>query len=498
MTKFKFNVGDKARVVKLGSHEYPIGDIVTIAEIDVDCGHTQPYKDDKGMWFFEDEINPVFKVEDKVRIISGLHYGLTEQVPLTVQEVVGSYGLHLTDGLRTAYKHVDNVEKYHTQEFKRIDFEDARVGDYWFVTHESVDLVEGKRYLINKVNLNDAGEKAIVFTDDGGDTRVRFIDSSTGHVERNVSETETEEEFVKGAKYRVIGTKGHLFDKGTVVTFTGEYSALTDLSEFMDDAGKTQYIGADLVERIEDATDEVKPKALKIGDKVRVKGHYTHNFSDGTVGVIIDTYVSEDNFAVKSEDPRMQHVACRSHGKGVQTILDEFLTLVEDDEDTEKSSFKVGDRVVVTEEFAFDMDADHHHFKKGTVGTVIGYSELTGRPYVKADSTDVWREDATCMADKSDNAQYINAKHLHPFTEEVAAVTVTYNILPWKQVKEGSKLLAVSDCLYVTQGSVYEVDEVNPDGTIEFIDDEGNLHTASDEWVLRHVSVNSVVEKGAA
>ena len=78
-----------------------------------------------------------------------------------------------------------------------------------------------------------------------------------------------------------------------------------------------------------------------------------------------------------------------------------------------------------------------------------------------------------------------------------ARVTVKFDVMPWEDISVGSKLLALSDGLGVTAGQIYTVNSVDSLGCVEFIDDEADCHTATSMWVLRHVEVRRVTEKGA-
>lgn len=62
----------------------------------------------------------------------------------------------------------------------------------------------------------------------------------------------------------------------------------------------------------------------------------------------------------------------------------------------------------------------------------------------------------------------------------------------WSELKVGDKVVAVEGGLRVTKGEIYKISGVFED-CIEFIDDKGEFHDATEEWVLRPYEEN---EKG--
>lgn len=62
----------------------------------------------------------------------------------------------------------------------------------------------------------------------------------------------------------------------------------------------------------------------------------------------------------------------------------------------------------------------------------------------------------------------------------------------WSELKVGDKLIAVDNGMHVTKGRTYEVESVYGD-RVDFINDEGRHHTATEEWVLKPYEEN---EKG--
>lgn len=56
MMSYTFSEGDKVKVVRRGSHDNPVGTVFTIMHVDTDANGTQPYQDDEGTWYYENEI----------------------------------------------------------------------------------------------------------------------------------------------------------------------------------------------------------------------------------------------------------------------------------------------------------------------------------------------------------------------------------------------------------------------------------------------------------
>lgn len=405
----------------------------------------------------------------------------------------------------------DKADKY-----ERISFEDAKVGDYWVADEEGDDITAGKRYLITKVYVDDDGDKVVNFDDDEGDERERYHFSDNGHVERKAARSESvlvvgakyrvtgghchsfdvgtevtftgeygelsllpkfknglghvqcldlweverinDEETAKfkvGDKVRVAAASYHHLEDG----YIGEVLRVSEVSEHIRNLKLTptpyyvghQFIAAEDLTLVTDE-EESKETAFKVGDKVRVKAGWLHNFADGTVGEIIEEF-GEDGFVVKTDDPSQQSISSFSHGEGTQTIPADYLTLVTDDEvQTQSTSFKKGDRVVVT------VEGDgRHFFKKGTVGTVIDYSHGSGKPYVQADSMNAWIEDSE-YADKDDNAQYISECNLEAFTSKHIEVGAKYEVI--------ERAERYSSGRYAEKGAIIEVKEVLSDGDI--------------------------------
>lgn len=53
----------------------------------------------------------------------------------------------------------------------------------------------------------------------------------------------------------------------------------------------------------------------------------------------------------------------------------------------------------------------------------------------------------------------------------------------WSDLKVGDKLIAIADSMHVTKGKIYPVTRVG-EHFIDFINDKGNGHSASEDWVL--------------
>lgn len=82
-------------------------------------------------------------------------------------------------------------------------------------------------------------------------------------------------------------------------------------------------------------------------------------------------------------------------------------------------------------------------------------------------------------------------------SKPTARVTIKFDVMPWEDISVGSKLLALSDGLDVTAGKIYTVNRVDSLGCVEFTDDASEDHEATSTWVLRHVKVRKITEKGA-
>lgn len=82
-------------------------------------------------------------------------------------------------------------------------------------------------------------------------------------------------------------------------------------------------------------------------------------------------------------------------------------------------------------------------------------------------------------------------------SKPTARVTIKFDVMPWEDISVGSNLLALSDGLDVTAGKIYTVNRVDSVGCVEFTDDESEDHEATATWVLRHVKVRKITEKGA-
>lgn len=54
----------------------------------------------------------------------------------------------------------------------------------------------------------------------------------------------------------------------------------------------------------------------------------------------------------------------------------------------------------------------------------------------------------------------------------------------WSELKVGDKVVAVEDGLFVTKDKIYKISAVYGK-CIEFIDDKGDFHDATEEWVLK-------------
>lgn len=53
----------------------------------------------------------------------------------------------------------------------------------------------------------------------------------------------------------------------------------------------------------------------------------------------------------------------------------------------------------------------------------------------------------------------------------------------WSDLKVGDKVIAIEDGMYVTKGKIYPVTRVG-ERFIDFINDRGNGHSASEDWIL--------------
>lgn len=63
----------------------------------------------------------------------------------------------------------------------------------------------------------------------------------------------------------------------------------------------------------------------------------------------------------------------------------------------------------------------------------------------------------------------------------------------WSELKVGDILIAIDNGMHVTKGRTYEVESAYGD-SVDFINDEGRHHTATEEWVLKPYEEN---EKGS-
>lgn len=425
-----------------------------------------------------------FKNGDRVKAIAGIHAGSEGTVQRRF-DYEGFYVLYDGDD-DNSYTYEYNLELADDKadKYERITFADAKVGDYWIADEESVDITVGRRYLITEVYVDDDGDKVVKFDDDEGDERERYHFSGNGHIEREVSESKPK--FKVGDKVRVAAAGYHHLEDGHI----GEILRVSEVNEHIRNGKRTPtpyYVGHQFIaaEDLTLVTDEEESKVttFKVGDKVRVKSHWMHNFADGTVGEIVDEF-GDEAFVVKTDDPSQQSVSSFSHGKGTQSILTDLLTLVTDDEvQTQGASFEEGDRVVVTGE----GDGDCHYFKKGTVGTVIGFSDLSGRIYVQADSTNAWIADSE-YAGKDDNAQYISESNLETFTSKHIEVGAKYEVV------ERAERYTIG--LYADKGTIIEVKDVLSDGDIhvENVDgsESGVLILAKEAHKLRKVEEGEV------
>lgn len=113
--------------------------------------------------------------------------------------------------------------------------------------------------------------------------------------------------------------------------------------------------------------EDAQEESFKVGDKVRVKASYYHNFPEGTIGTIEKQSFGSTKWVVKTDEKSLQGIECSLSGAGTQSIDEAHLEHVSLDEVTDKPSFKEGDKVRV-------KAADYHHIEDGYVGTITSIS----------------------------------------------------------------------------------------------------------------------------